>query len=558
MSSSYIDVPIDTDPQDILNEAFTYLQANIPGWTPAAGNLDVWLLMAIAAQAAESRTVASRVPKSIFRWFGANLISLPPVDAVSATALSTWTMIDTLGHTIPAGTQVTILSGDTPIPFATQVDVVIAPGASVATNVTLVAVTPGAAGSGLGGPGGAVALLDTLSYVLSITQAATTSGGVNAEDDDTYLARLVIQLQLLAPRPILPADFAAFARNIAGVSRATAIDGYNPFHNLMSLNDASVETDASGWTGFGNATVAQSAAQFADGSKSLSITSVAAGDMQAIQIAAAEINVVPGETITAVAYFRSAVTARSCKVGIEWRTAGDVTISDPLGAGVNDTTVGWTLNSYTAVAPATAGKARVFVLIIGPAAGAEVHYIDKMSIRRGSGTDWVPGGTPDTGNARTVAVAAIDAAGNAVSGAIATAIQTDLQARREVNFIVNTLTPNQVIIDVTYDIHLLPGYDSATVIASVNAAIANYLNPATWGATTSNALDWLNTTTIRYLEVAAIINAVTGVDYITTSGGLYNLTMALHGFTMARADITMAGPAPLPTTVGGTLTGTSS
>ena len=32
----------------------------------------------------------------------------------------------------------------------------------------------------------------------------------------------------MTPRPILPQDFAVLARDIAGVERATAIDGYNP------------------------------------------------------------------------------------------------------------------------------------------------------------------------------------------------------------------------------------------------------------------------------------------------------------------------------------------
>lgn len=553
-SADYIDVPVETDPQSVLQEAYDFLAGVIPGWTPAEGNLDVWLLMSAAAAAAESRDVASRVTRTIFRWYGATLIGLPPNDATPATVLSTWNLSDTLGHTIPAGTQVTINSGDTPVPFTVQADAVVAPGASVANNVLLTAVTAGASGSGLGAIGGAVVVVDTLSFVTSVTQNAITTGGVDAETDTDYLNRLTAELQLLAPRPILPSDFAVFARNISGVYRATAIDGYNPNHNLLTANEASAETDATGWTNLANTTVAQSGAQFMDGSKSISMTAASAADMSMRN--ASNKTVTPGEQITATAFFRTAVTARACKVGIQWLDSGSSQISISYGSTANDTTSGWTQATVTATAPATAAFCRIVAFVTAPA-NAEVHYVDEAQIRRGSTNNWVAGGTSDTGNARTVAVAAIDSNGAPVSAGIKTNIQNDLQARREVNFIVNVADPNQAIIDVTYDIHILAGYSAATVIANVNAAIASYLNPATWGSA-AGGVDWANTNVVRYLEIAQVINGVQGVDYITTTSGNYNLTIGIHGFTLARADITLPGVAPLPTTVGATITGTSS
>lgn len=260
----YIQPPDNTDPQDILQEAYAFLQSVIPGWTPAVGNLDVWMLMALATVAAESRDVASAVPKSIFRWFGANLVQLPPVDDTPARSTTTWTMIDSAGHTIPDGTQVSITSGDTRIPFTTQGAVIIPPGSSVATPITIVAITPGAAGSSLGAPAAVINLEDPLDFVASVTLIAATTGGVDAETDDDYLNRLATELQTLAPRPILPADFAIFARKIAGVYRAVGIDGYNPNHNLLSANDASFETSIAGYTPT-NAALLQSAAFAADG-----------------------------------------------------------------------------------------------------------------------------------------------------------------------------------------------------------------------------------------------------------------------------------------------------
>jgi uncharacterized phage protein gp47/JayE len=71
-------------------------------------------------------------------------------------------------------------------------------------------------------------LIDSLGFVQSITLTNPTTGGIDAEEDEDYLNRLSLQLQLLAPRPIVPSDFAAIALDIPGVGRALAIDGYNP------------------------------------------------------------------------------------------------------------------------------------------------------------------------------------------------------------------------------------------------------------------------------------------------------------------------------------------
>jgi hypothetical protein len=227
----YIEIPIAVDADTLAQEAYDFLQAVMPGWAPASSNLETWLIEAAARLASVIGTLASTVPSSIFRWFGANLVGVPPIDATPATTTTTWTVKNTAGYTIPGGTQVAIPgAGDTLIAFETVGDVIIAPGASATASgeIPIVAITPGADGSGLGGAGTTVELLETLEFVTAITQTAATTGGVDAEDDATYLDRLRTELQLLTPRPILPAEFAALARNTAGVYRALAVDGYNP------------------------------------------------------------------------------------------------------------------------------------------------------------------------------------------------------------------------------------------------------------------------------------------------------------------------------------------
>ena len=73
MTIGYIGVPVSTDPDVLSTAAVNYLMANIPGWTPADGNLEIWHIMALAQMLATSREVASIVPDQIFEYFGFKL-----------------------------------------------------------------------------------------------------------------------------------------------------------------------------------------------------------------------------------------------------------------------------------------------------------------------------------------------------------------------------------------------------------------------------------------------------------------------------------------------------
>ena len=388
MADTYITLPIETDPEDVLNDTYEMMANLISGWQPSNGNLDVWILQAIASIASESRDVTSEVSKSIFRYFGDSLVGVPPIDAAPAYGTTTWTLVDNLGHTIPAGTQVTMADNTgTNYAFETTQDVIVYAGstATAAGAVQIVAADEeyGASANGLTNP---VSLLDPLAFVSSISITAPTSGGQNAESDDDYLDRLAATFELLAPRPILPNDFAVLAREIPGAWRATAIDLYSP-------------------------------------------------------------------------------------------------------------------------------------------------------------------GPPITTNVpRCVTVIAIDQSGNAVSSAIKTAIDNDLQARREVNFLVYEADATQVLINVTFTAVALAGFDKPTLLSSINSALQSYLDPSTWGSTEDDPRAWRLITIVRYLEIAQVINDVQGVDYISA------LTIGIQGSAMGTVDLNMTGTAPLPKA--NTLTGT--
>jgi len=228
-TSSYIVVPIETDPNTLSLEALQYLMTIAPGWTPHEGNIEVWILEIVARLEAETRDVASRVTKEIFRYFGKSLLNIPAIDGSPATATSTWTMRDATGYTIPAGAVVAYQPSGTSQAYFRVVNSVVVPPGNIQTGtgeVLLSAVVSGSSGNGLAA--GQVALVDSLSFVSSASAETVTAGGVDPETDDAYLDRLRGELKLLAPRPILPRDFATMARNQAGVARSVAIDGYNP------------------------------------------------------------------------------------------------------------------------------------------------------------------------------------------------------------------------------------------------------------------------------------------------------------------------------------------
>jgi hypothetical protein len=239
----YIELPIDTNPEVLAEDSFAYVQAHFPGWVPNDANLDTIMVEVGARLAAEARDVASIVPVDIFMYFG-ELVGVPPIIAVPASAETTWTMIDNAGYTIPSGTQVGIrVAGDELIPFTTITETIVPPLSTTALNVLIVAVEAGGEQSSIGTVAGPVELIDTLDYVTTITQEAPTSGGVDAETEDDYLDRLRTRLQLLAPRPIIARDFAVMAEDIGGVDRALAIDGYNPI-DLTTNNERMVSVVA--------------------------------------------------------------------------------------------------------------------------------------------------------------------------------------------------------------------------------------------------------------------------------------------------------------------------
>ena len=160
--------------------------------------------------------------------------------------------------------------------------------------------------------------------------------------------------------------------------------------------------------------------------------------------------------------------------------------------------------------------------------------------------------TLETDCPRCVSVAICDNGGEACSPAIKQEVDDLLQAQREVNFLTFVLDPTYTAVDVSFALVSYHGYDPADVAARAIAAITDYLSPATWGVPPYgdvSARSWINVTTVRYLELAEVLNRVDGVHYIAT------LALAASGGALGQADVALAGIAPMPRP--GSITGTA-
>lgn len=576
---SYIEPPLDVDPDSLANDALDYLIANVPGWSPQDGHIEVWLITALARMVAEARTVASAVPTTIFRFFGRSLLLLDPIDAAAASAPSTWTMIDNQGYTIPAGTLVGLRrTGDELVPFRVR-DAVTVPYGLTTTlpgEVILDAFDEGLAANGL--PAGAAEMIDALSFVESVVTTAITSGGADAETDDEYLDRLSNELQLLTPRPILTGDFAVLARRVPGVHRAVAIDGYDPNKTdhvrftggagayVSTPDDAALDVPGdieivtrvrlADWTPAADVTPAQKAGAYG-------LTLRTTGALRLWVYVGGVLTNMPDSTVTvdSVAAANEWVWLRATRASGSGNTNYYYSLDQVEDAAL----VNWTALGVQVVGGAGAVTNSANILQLDGSGAAIPFDMQTALIRNGiggtlaanfraldvdpnaptgyvdsAGRVWTFAAGPlpvhPTDEERTVAVAIVDEAGDPLPTGTKVEVDNYLESLREVNFVVNIIDPTYTAVDVDFTVTVAPEWDTADVIARATAAVEGYLDPASWGGGNETPPVWRFRTVVRLYEVAGVLNNVAGVDEV--------VTLLLNG---AAVDVNLPGVAPLPT-----------
>ena len=527
--NGYISLPVTVDPNQLMADAFGFIALQFPGWQPYEGHLEVALVEALAQMVATRAQVDAQVPLSIFAYFGANLANLPPENGNAATASTTWTMVDSAGYTVPAGTVVGWqATGSSYVLFQTVADVTVTTGSTQATGVTIEAQSVGTVNNDL--PAGPLVLVDSLAYVSSVVATTTSSGGADPETLAAYLGRLSNQLRLISPRPVLAADFAALSVGQQGTARALGIDNFNAAANMLTPPDDGTGTAGVGtWTGVTNATVTDTTAVLdTSTTSSLAVTATASGAFLAAT-GASSYPASAGSAYGGVVDVRAATTTEALSAVLRFFDGTGSLISTATGTAATDSTTAWTTLTVSGTAPAN--TATVELGVSGTAAASsEVHYVGRRALfyvpDGATLPSWSAGGLM-SGQERTVTVVPVDANGDALSPAAMEALGAYLAALREINFVVVVAPPTYAAATVVAAVVVDYGVSLDTVQAAVQSALTSMLSPANWAGGASTPPVWLADMTLRYLDVANVILSAPGVHHIgslTVNGGTSDVT----------------------------------
>lgn len=223
MTSVFVPPALITDPRTIADNGKSFLENELPGWRRTGSNPIDFLFDYFSISAGEQAEVLSSELTSAFRSLG-SLRGIPPLEAVAATALATFTVKDTAGYLIEAGITVGIRdSGGQLQGFRLNAPLRVEPGGTTAQAV-VEALEVGEAGNDLGG----VAELIVAPAFLTEVSLASSGGGEEAESDEDYLDRLTEDFEAVPPGATNGQSAAAVARQIPGIVRATAVNLLKP------------------------------------------------------------------------------------------------------------------------------------------------------------------------------------------------------------------------------------------------------------------------------------------------------------------------------------------
>lgn len=237
-------LPVETDPAALKQSAEDVLTGYMPDWQPDRAGLTSHVLEGDAQVAAQISTTAQDVATDIYIDSGQRLDGIMPFVAIAATITATWTAQDTNGYLLPAGSVAGIdVGGGQLVRFQTVADYLLVAGSASLAGVSMTAAEAGTGANSLTGAG---VIVDAPSEWTAVAFTDTSGGGQDAEDADTYVARLSVARRLRAPRPITADDYPDFLReSVEGVARAAVLNGYNPTTN--NYTSGYVATNSATW-----------------------------------------------------------------------------------------------------------------------------------------------------------------------------------------------------------------------------------------------------------------------------------------------------------------------
>lgn len=213
----FVEVDIETDGQQLADEAVERLQVQWTDWEPNEGDLEVVQIETLAPMAENAAEAAALVPPAVLRAYGEKLIGRPYDSGEQATTTLTFTASDSLGHIIPAGTEIDIDG----FAFTVDVDTEIFVGSTAVSGVAVHAAEETTEANDLVGT--SVTPVTALSYLESVTVDTPTAGGTDAETDEDYQNGLSGDLLLQAKTLVTTRDFELWALAKSGVGRTAAV-----------------------------------------------------------------------------------------------------------------------------------------------------------------------------------------------------------------------------------------------------------------------------------------------------------------------------------------------
>jgi hypothetical protein len=230
-----------------------------------------------------------------------------------------------------------------------------------------------------------VSLTPSMTYRVFV-QVTETGGQISAWAYNTFTVTVDV--------PAVPTIVAAPTNDpVTGAPRvALTVQGQD---NQLTANQSSLEGNATtGWAAGANTTIAASSTWAQDGSYSLAMTATAAGAVVATTpVGVSGVPVIAGQTVRAMAYFRSPTTSRVCSVAIAFYN-GATLLSTSTSTTVNSTTTGGATGAQAFISMVVPVNATFATLILnGAGLGAgEVLNADSMLLAPGSSTTWTKGG----------------------------------------------------------------------------------------------------------------------------------------------------------------------
>lgn len=222
--TAYVDLRLyDITDQEIVDTGLAAAQLNLPGWVPREGNTEVVLMESLALEISEAVVAINRVPGAVV----AALLLLAGVDkdyGAAPIATATFTLGDTLGHTIPGGTRLYLVLDDgTTITFLVEPPgLTVDPGDDTGTVSIIGDIFTDQANGILAGT--RLVMADPVPFIERVELGTAVADGRSAETDDEWRDRGVARLSRLSDALVLPRHFEAAALERSEVARALALD----------------------------------------------------------------------------------------------------------------------------------------------------------------------------------------------------------------------------------------------------------------------------------------------------------------------------------------------